>query len=152
MATRESVLRSRRRLDERLAGLQPATQFATPRSGWVRAVREALGMSLAELGQRMGVTPQTVHSLERSEQAGRAQLASLRRAASALDCTLVYAFLPNSSLRETVHDQAERLVDNHSASAMHTMALEDQAARLPEAARQALIDKLVAQGRLWSEP
>src|SRR5450759_2179241 len=78
MPTREAVRRSRRRLDERLHALQPAAQYATPRSGWVRAIREALGMSLNDLGARMGVSPQTVQSLEKSEQADRAQLATLR--------------------------------------------------------------------------
>ena len=92
MATRDAVLRSRRRLDERLAGFPSPLELTPPRAGWVRAVREALGMSLADLAGRMGVTPQTVHGLERSEQQGKAQLDSLRRAAVAMDCTLVYAF------------------------------------------------------------
>lgn len=152
MPTREAVRRSRRRLDERLAALQPASLYAAPRAGWVRAVREALDMSLNNLGQRMGVSAQTVQSLERSEQADRAQLATLRRAAAAMDCALVYAFVPNSSLQQTVQTQAALIVDTHSASAMHTMALEDQAAELPASARAAMVDKLVEGGRLWNRP
>lgn len=151
MATRDAVLRSRRRLDERLAAFPSPLELSPPRSGWVRAVREALGMSLADLAGRMGVTAQTVHGLERSEQSGTAQLASLRRAAVAMDCTLVYAFVPNTSLHETVHAQAELLVDNQQAAVMHTMALEDQAAKLSPAARQALVDRVVQSGRLWTD-
>jgi predicted DNA-binding mobile mystery protein A len=150
MSTREAVRGSRRRLDERLAALQPAGQYATPRSGWVRAIREALGMSLNDLGARMGVSAQTVQSLEKSEQADRAQLATLRRAAAAMDCSLVYAFVPNSSLQQTVQTQAELIFDIQAGSAMHTMALEDQAAELPASARRAIVDKLVEGGRLWS--
>lgn len=109
-------------------------------------------MSLNDLGQRMGVSAQTVQSLEKSEQTERAQLATLRRAAAAMDCTLVYAFVPNSSLQQTVHTQAELLYDTQAALAMHTMALEDQAADLPASARAAMVDKLVEVGRLWNRP
>jgi predicted DNA-binding mobile mystery protein A len=107
-------------------------------------------MSLNDLGARMGVSAQTVQSLEKSEQADRAQLATLRRAAAAMDCALVYAFIPTSSLQETVHAQATLIIDTQAGSAMHTMALEDQAAVLPPSARRAMIDRLVESGRLWS--
>ena len=150
MPTREAMRRSRRRLDERLAELQPAGQYTPPRAGWVRAIREALGMSLNDLGQRMGVSAQTVQSLEKSEHADRAQLATLRRAAAAMNCSLVYAFVPISSLRQTVQAQAARVLDTQAAPAMYTMALEDQAAELPASARQAMVDKLVEDRRLWS--
>lgn len=132
--------------------MQPASQYAAPRSGWVRAIRDALGMSLSDLGQRMGVSAQTVQSLEKSEQSERAQLSTLRRAAAAMDCTLVYGFLPNSSLQQTVNTQAELIYDTQAAPAMHTMALEDQAAELPASARKALLEKLVDGGRLWNRP
>jgi len=152
MPTREAMRRSRRRLDERLATMQPASQYAAPRSGWVRAIRDALGMSLNDLGQRMGVSAQTVQSLEKSEQSERAQLSTLRRAAAAMDCTLIYAFIPNSSLQQTVNTQAELIYDTQAALAMHTMALEDQAAELPPSARKAVLERLVDGGRLWHRP
>jgi len=107
-------------------------------------------MSLNDLGARMGVSAQTVQSLEKSEQADRAQLATLRRAAAAMDCSLVYAFVPNSSLQQTVQTQAALIIDIQAGSAMHTMALEDQAAELPASARRAMVDRLVEGGRLWS--
>lgn len=152
MTTRDARRRARQRLDARLAALPPATEYAPPRSGWVRAVREALGMSLADLGRRLDVTAPTVQALERSEQAGKAQLDTLRRAAEALDCTLVYAFVPNSSLQHTLEQQAERVVTAQAAAAQHSMALENQACELSPAAHRALVDKLVQGGRVWSAP
>jgi hypothetical protein len=96
------------------------------------------------------VSAQTVQSLEKSEQADRAQLATLRRAAAAMDCSLIYAFVPVCSLRQTVQAQAARVLDTQAAPAMYTMALEDQAAELPASARLAMVDKLVEDRRLWS--
>jgi predicted DNA-binding mobile mystery protein A len=74
-----------------LQGLQP------PR-GWIRAIREALGMSGAQLAARLGVTPPRVTVLERDEVAGAVSLKTLRQAAEALDCVLVYALVPLPAL------------------------------------------------------
>ena len=63
--------RARGRLDERLQALQPIDRFKAPPKGWVRALRDALGMTGAQLGARIGVRPQTVESIEKSEAADR---------------------------------------------------------------------------------
>ena len=76
--------RARKRLDERLRALQPAENFRAPPKGWVRALRDALGMTGAQLGSRMGIRPQTVETIEKSEASGTIQLGTLRRAAEAL--------------------------------------------------------------------
>lgn len=151
MVTRAGATRSRRRLDERLADLGSPNRYVAPRSGWIRAIRESLGMSLADLGMRLGVSPQSIMSLERSEQAGKIRLDTLRRAAEAMDCTLVYAFLPKTSLEEAVRQQAFRVVEEQSAAAMHSMALEAQPASLSETSKNAMVAGLVASGRVWSQ-
>jgi predicted DNA-binding mobile mystery protein A len=118
---------ARRRLDERSELLRDhAPEFTAPRSGWLRAVREALGMSAKDLAARMGVVESTVVRLEASERAQTAQLGSLRRAAEALGCDLVYALVPRRPLVETVQEQARRQAVKSLASVQHTMLLEDQ--------------------------
>jgi predicted DNA-binding mobile mystery protein A len=77
-----------------------------PVRGWVRAVREALGMSEFELGARMGVTQQRVNQIQRAEVARSAQLATLGRAAEALNCELVYYLAPKEPLEDMVWRQA----------------------------------------------
>ena len=149
MSTREQSRRSRARLDERFRTLGPVERYAPPYVGWVRAIREALEMSLADLGQRLGVSASTTRSMEVSEQAGTIQLKTLRRAAEAMDCTLVYMLIPNTSLHDTVVAQAERIVDAETGAAEQSMALEAQASSLLPSARQAMVDRLVASGRLW---
>lgn len=149
MVTRAQARRARRRLDDRLAGLPPVEVFAPPPVGWIRAIREALGMTLADLGARMGSSGVAVLSAERNEAAGTIRLGTLRRAAEALDCTLVYAFIPNSSLVGTLERQAERVLERESAAAERSMELESQPSSLLPSARRAIVDRLVDSGQLW---
>jgi predicted DNA-binding mobile mystery protein A len=90
--------KARHRLDERLSPLRPVDRYAVPPKGWVRAIRDALGMTGVQLAKRLGISPQSADAMERSEASGAIKLETLRRAAEALDCTLVYALVPNKSL------------------------------------------------------
>lgn len=118
--------RARQRLDERLAGLKPVDGLRPPPKGWIRAIRDALGMTGVQLAARLAVRPQTVEALEKSEASGSVQLSTLRRAAEALDCTLVYALVPNSSLEEAVNQRARKIATRALARVAHTMKLEAQ--------------------------
>ena len=121
---------ARRRLDERTESLRVhSAALAVPRGGWLRAVREALGMSSRDLAARMGLAESTVLRLEVSEQADTAQLSSLRRAADALGCDLVYALVPRRPLEHLVYEQARRQAVNFLAPIQHTMLLEGQTPR-----------------------
>lgn len=106
MKSARIAAQSRARLDERFAHIRPVDQLRPPARGWIKAIREALGMSTAQLAQRMGVRQPSIVGLERSEAEGRIELASLRRVAEALDCTLVYALVPNTPLATTVRERA----------------------------------------------
>ena len=87
---------ARKNLDRRLTGLRPAVFLARPPRGWLRAIREALGMTTGQMAKRLGVSQPRVIALEKDEQRGAVTLETLRRAAEALDCTLVYALAPTS--------------------------------------------------------
>src|ERR1700709_484409 len=101
--------RARERLDERLAPLKPADRFRAPPKGWVRALRDALGLTGVQFARRLGVQPPSVAALEASEENGTVQLKTLQRAAEALDCTLVYALVPNDSLEGAVRARARKI-------------------------------------------
>src|ERR1700689_4095382 len=96
---------SRANLDERFKELGAVRRYATPVRGWTKAVREALGMTTAQLAKRLGVKQPSVVALEQSEAKGTIELATLRRVAEALDCTLVYALVPNKPLETTLRDR-----------------------------------------------
>jgi predicted DNA-binding mobile mystery protein A len=118
--------RARLRLDERLGVLKPEDRFRPPPKGWIRAIRDALGMTGLQLASRLGIRPQTVETIEKSEAADTIQLKTLRRAAAALDCTLVYALIPNTTLEATVDAAARKLAITELRRVAHTMRLEDQ--------------------------
>ena len=149
----ETSKRARTRLDERLEVLRPADRFKVPPKGWVRALRDALGMTGAQLGARMGIRPQTVETIEKSEAAGTIQLNTLRRAAEALDCTLVYALVPNTSLEAMVNARARKIAIRELQRVAHSMRLEAQGtddANL-EARIQTYIRDRLSERDLWNE-
>jgi predicted DNA-binding mobile mystery protein A len=101
--------RARRRLDATFRERTLRTLEPAPHDGWIREIRDALAMTTRELAHRMGVSQSAVTQLEHSEVTGRAQLHSLRKAADALDCDLVYALVPRRSLEDTVLTRARSL-------------------------------------------
>jgi len=127
---------SRARLDQRLAQLGSVEQYRTPSRGWIRAIREALGMSTAQLAKRLGIRQPSVVGLERSEERGTIEVATLRRVAEALDCTLVYALVPNQPLETTVRARALSLLRRRRQPIEHSMLLEDQDVAEPVSDRQ----------------
>lgn len=97
-----------------------------PPKGWLRAVRDALGMNGRQFAARLGVSPVRITRLESDEVAGALSLNTLRKAADALDCVLVYGVVPKTSLEDTVKGQAMRKAKERLESTSHTMALEAQ--------------------------
>ena len=72
----------------------PVGQVERPTAGWLRTVRETLGLTLADMAKRLGITPPAVRSFEQAEAEDRITLASLRRTADAMGCELIYALVP----------------------------------------------------------
>ena len=143
-------VRSRELLDSHFSEWQPLRELARPPRGWIHAVREALGMSAAALADRLGITSGAVTRLEQSEAAGRARLETLRRAADALGCDLVYLLVPRRPLTAVVRDRARELARLQVAAVEQTMRLEDQATGEPGALEDQLTERLLERGHLWS--
>jgi predicted DNA-binding mobile mystery protein A len=149
MTNSKLAAQSRRRLDRRFNEIAVA-RFAVPVRGWIRAIREGLGMSAEQLGKRLGITQPSVVAIEQSEAKSTIELATLRRVAEALDCTLVYALVPNKPLETIVRDRARLLLRRRRAPVEHSMLLEDQAVSGENS--EALIDEFIREtkpGRLW---
>lgn len=105
---------------ERLRTIEP------PKGGWLRAIRTALDMPQAFVAARLGVSQAAIAKYETSEKDGTIQLASLRKAARAMDCDLVYAILPRENLEEVRLERAKELARRTIKAVAQTMALEDQ--------------------------
>ncbi len=136
---------ARRQLDLRVRQMRevPAEVFARPQAGWLRAVRDALGMSTRDLAARLGVTSMAISKLEASERASTIGLDTLTRAADALGCDVVYALVPRVPLEEQVHRQAEEVARAELGPVATTMALEDQSLGAHET--QSLVEDRIAE-------
>lgn len=143
---------ARRRLDERLAQFSTIPQ-ATPARGWIRAIRDALGMTGAQLAARMHSTRQVIAKIENSEAKGTIQISTLRKMAEALDCTLVYALVPRRPLEDSVTDRKRALAVRELTRIDRTMALENQTVGR-EAREERIADYIsqhVRDSDIWNE-
>lgn len=137
MTTMERTARARRHLDERFrtAG-NVGRHLVVPAKGWIKAIRESLGMSTYQLAKRMGVSQSTMNQMEHAEARGAIQLSSLKRAAEAMNCTLVYALVPNGSLEDFLQKQARLVAAEQLKPIEQTMRLEDQSLTAEESKAQ----------------
>jgi predicted DNA-binding mobile mystery protein A len=117
-----------RQLDRALEPFLAAQHSARPQKGWLRAIREATGVPLRQISQRLHKSAPLISYLEKSEADYRITLGNLRDAADALGCELVYALVPRGG---TIHDLAEERARTSATENVlaveHSMALEDQA-------------------------
>lgn len=141
-----------RQLDETLDRWR-ALPRPRPSAGWLRAVRQALGMTTRQLAKSVGVTQAAVVDAERTEAKGDITLATLQRYAASLGCELSYALVPRRSLHEMVEERADQIARDQVARVRHSMALEDQLTSKSHLEREVteLKTKLLAgkRSRLW---
>jgi predicted DNA-binding mobile mystery protein A len=134
---------SRSQLDQRFHELGAVTRYAPPVRGWIKAIREALGMSMEQLADRLHIKQPSLAALEQSEVKGTIELATLRRVAEALDCTLVYALVPNKPLETMVRDRARAFSRKRREHVEHSMLLEDQKVTGKDA--EARLDEIIRE-------
>jgi predicted DNA-binding mobile mystery protein A len=142
-------------LERRISPLRPWPS-TRPARGWLRAIRDALGMTTAQYAARLGVSQPRIIALEKGEAQETVTLATLRRAAEALDCKLVYAIVPNQPMEKMLRERARPIAEKQLARTSHTMRLENQGLSNHELAleKDRLIEELLLGNprRLWDEP
>ena len=117
---------ARKQLDQRLQAFAELKKMQPPMRGWIRAIRDTLGMTSEQLARRMDVQRQRANALEKGEVAGTATINSIKKAAEAMDCVFVYALVPRDSLQANVEQQAMKYAEKLHASVQHSMVLEEQ--------------------------
>ena len=115
-------------LNSKMLGFASLKQVAMPPTGWIKAIRTAIGMSMQQLGNKLNVSKQGVMDIEKREKDGSITIKSLREIARAMDMQLVYGFVPNDgSLDALIEKRATELATQIVMRTAHTMKLEDQA-------------------------
>jgi predicted DNA-binding mobile mystery protein A len=114
-------------MDAKLKPFVPLAKVIPPPTGWIKAVRIALGISLQQLGNKLSISKQSVSEIEQREQEGSITLKSLRVAANALEMNLVYGFVPkDGSIDSLIQKKAKALATLIVSRTSNTMRLEDQ--------------------------
>jgi predicted DNA-binding mobile mystery protein A len=107
-----------KQLDRTLEPFRAAQRVSRPRKGWLRAI----------LARTLGTSRQLPLQLEKAEAEDRITLKSLRTAAHALDCDLVYALVPKAgTMEDLIENRARAQARKQVLGVEHSMALEDQA-------------------------
>jgi len=116
----------REQLDASLKRFSPLLDVTPPPKGWIRAIRDALGMTAKQVASRLGVAQQSVARIEKEELAGSVTIKTMRRVAETFDCVFVYGFVPRDSLENAVKNQAEMVARKRLSRVSQTMRLENQ--------------------------
>jgi predicted DNA-binding mobile mystery protein A len=115
-------------LNSKMLGFASLKQVAMPPTGWIKAIRTAIGMSMQQLGNKLNISKQGVMDIEKREKDGSITIKSLREIARAMDMQLVYGFVPNDgSLDALIEKRATELASQIVMRTANTMKLEDQA-------------------------
>ncbi len=128
----------RRQLESLYSQLKPLTSKSFPSSGWIRDIREALGLSSTQFAKLLGISRQAFQKLEASEEKQTIELATLRRLAEAVNCRVVYAVIPNhpDGLEGVLLERALKAATKFVNKVSRTMALEDQSIAKKEREQQ----------------
>lgn len=144
-------------LDRRLAPVAAllGSALLRPPRGWIKAVREALGMTTSQMAHRLGVAQPRISEIERTEIEGKITLQSLERAANALGCQLVYVLVPREPLSKMINARADAVARDRLHHVDQSMRLEDQRVIDPQVLanhKQSIVDGLLREpARLWDE-
>src|ERR1700716_534540 len=113
-----------RQLDRAIEPFLAAKNSPRPQKGWIRAIREATGIPVRQISQHLNKSLPLVNYLEKSEADYRITLGSLRDAADALGCQLVYALVPkNGSIQELADERSRTEAAENVRAVEHSMAL-----------------------------
>jgi len=131
----------REQVDKKLAVLKEFSSLGMPKQGWIKTIREALGLSASQLGAKVGIHQTRISRLENAEKDGSLKLSSLQKIAKGLGMKFVYGFVPQDTLDAMVRKQAKSIALKRLESLDNTMRLENQA--LSQDERQKALEDMV---------
>lgn len=114
-------------IDKKIKQISSLSKLPLPSEGWIYNIRQALGISLKQLGNKMHITPAGVKEMEKRESNDSITIKSLKDFAASLDLKFVYGFIPiDGSLEKMIEKRALEIAQKIVLKTSHTMVLEDQ--------------------------
>ena len=131
----------REQLDKKLESLRVFDASGMPKQGWIRTIRDAVGLSARQLGEKAGIDQSRISRLENAEKDGSLKLSSLQKIAQGLNMRFVYGFVAEDSLEQMVRAQAKKIALKRLKQLNATMRLEKQG--IPEEEQQKVLGDMV---------
>lgn len=159
MKNKKILVSQRRLLDKKIEAWLPLRSDRTPPSGWLKAIRGALGMNASQLANLLGVTHSAIRQFEENESKHKISLETVEKVAHAMNCRLIYAVVPQepfSSFGAILEDRATQVGRSIVSRVDQTMKLEKQGIdkdRLDEQVQEIsreLLEKM--DSSLWASP
>jgi len=114
-------------LNEKIDHLTGLQHVIVPPIGWIKAIRNGIGMSMEQLGKKLSITKQGVMDIEKREKEGAITIKSMQEIAKAMDMKLVYGFVPIAgSLEQMIETRAMEMAKKIVERTSNSMKLEDQ--------------------------
>ena len=143
----------REQVQESLEPFSGLMHLMRPRKGWIRAIRDSLGLSSNRLAKLLGCTQGNITKIEKSEQERTISLMTLDKVAEALRCKVVYCLVPEESLDAILEQRARAIARKKIRYLNHSMILEGQGLTPKQLQQQEdnLVDKLLHENpkNLW---
>ncbi len=114
-------------LDKKMEKMAVISDSDMPPRGWIYTIRTTLNMSLAQLGKRLNITPQSVREIEERERNKSLTLKRFLEVAEVFNLRFVYGFVPKyTSLETMIEERAFKIATDIIMRSSHNMTLEDQ--------------------------
>lgn len=114
-------------LNEKMLQLADMQHVIVPPIGWIKAIRNGIGMSMEQLGKKLSITKQGVMDIEKREKEGAITIKSMQEIAKAIEMKFVYGFVPDAgSLEQMIETRALEMATKIVQRTSNTMKLEDQ--------------------------
>ena len=141
----------RLQLNKQFDEIRHILRFDRPLLGWIKALRNALGMTSAQLAKRMKVSQARISFIESAEINGTLTLNKLNETANALNCKFVYFLIPENNLDEILKEQAIKAVIESHKSVSHSMGLENQSIEKEREFIEAEAESLISEesNKIW---
>ena len=137
-------------VERRLKTIRTAFTETRVRPGWIKYMRQALGMTLQKLAERSQISKATVAQAERREAQGKITIETLKKMANAMECEFVYAFIPKNTIQSLLKEKAMEKAKRILLKADTHMTLEDQQVQQEMKARiESLANTLIEEGDVW---
>ena len=124
--------------------------IARPQQGWLKTIREFLGMTTTQLAKRLEISQPRIVAMEKNER--NVKISTMERIADVLNCDFSYAFVPRENIDDIIYNQAKKKAQKILDKVNKNMGLENQLAKTDDLLKdiiEELLDGNIA--RIWDE-